>query len=91
MSDEKCAQHVIPEQTPGVSQYEFEDWVTTTATQRALLEIYRSVASAKILYMQMHWKDKEINRSKDDLAGGISYAAREFGVMAQDLGKMPTS
>ncbi len=91
MSDEGYSQHVIPENTPGVSQYEFTDWVTTTATQRALLEIYRSVAAAKILYMQMHWKDKEINRSKDDLAGGISYAAREFGAMAQDLGKMPTS
>ena len=91
MSDEKDIQHVIPGATPGVTQYEFVDWVTTTATQRALLEIYRSVAAAKILYMQMHWKDKEINRSKDDLAGGISYAAREFGAMAQDLGKMPTS
>ena len=81
-------QHVIPESTPGVTQYEFENWDTAKAAQRALLEIDRSVAAAKILYSQMMRKRREISRSMGDLTGGIAYTAGEFRQMAADLEKM---
>ena len=81
-------QHVIPEATPGVTQYEFADWATAETAQRALLEIDRAVAAAEILFGQMARKRREIGRSMSDLSEGIAYAANKYGALARDLGKM---
>jgi len=81
-------QHVIPEATPGVTQYEFEDWATAETAQRALLEIDRAIAGAEILFGQMARKRREIGRSMGDLSEGIAFAANKYGALAKDLGKI---
>ena len=88
MPDEQCNQHVIPEATPGVTNYEFIDWATAEAAQRALLEIDRAVAAAEILFGQMSRKRREVTRSMSDLTGGIAYAAKKYGAMARELEDM---
>ena len=85
MSEDKCDQHVIPEATPGVSQYEFVDWHTAQAAQRARLEIARSIAAAEILHQQMAWKRDEIARSMYDLSKSIASAAQRYAALARDL------
>jgi len=85
MPEDKCEQHVIPDATPGVTQFEFIDWRTAEAAQRALLEIDRAVASAEILFGQMARKNREITRSMSDLSGGIAHAAKKYDAMARDL------
>ena len=81
-------QYVVPEKPQGVSDYEFFDWDTAKAAQRALLEIDRSVAAAEILFGQMARKRREIWRSMNDLEGGINYAANKYAGMAANLKKM---
>lgn len=84
-------QYVIPGETPGVTQFEFTDWRTAEAAQRALLEIDRSVASAELLVGQMARKRREIGRSMADLTDGIAYAAKKYEGLAQDLSRMVSS
>jgi len=81
-------QHVIPEESPGVTQYEFFDWATAEAAQRALLEIDRAVASAEILFGQMARKRREVGRSMSDLSEGIDYAAKKYSDLTAHLGQM---
>jgi len=81
-------QHVVPAEIAGVTQYEFVDWRTAEASQRAILEIRRSVAAARLLFGQMAGKRLEISRSMGDLSGGIAYAAREFAAVAEGLEKI---
>ena len=78
----------VPETTAQFTNYEFADWATPEAVQRALTEMDRTMASAEVLFKQMIYKRREIGRSAGDLSRGIAFTAGKYSAMAQDLQKM---
>jgi len=84
-------QHEVPEAVAQFTNYEFVDWATPEATQRALTEMDRTMASAEVLFKQMVYKRREIGRSMDDLSRGIAFTAGKYTAMAQELQKMAAS
>jgi len=78
-------QYEVPKDVAQFTNYEFTDWATPEAVQRALTEMDRTMASAEVLFKQMVYKRREISRSTSDLSSGIAFAAGKYSAMAKEL------